>query len=368
MLGQYAGDELPPLLVSSGNEVYMEYETGNNNSSDGWQVEYLAYSGPLCSAQTQYNALSMNYFSDGSGPYNYTDLSDCGWLISPQSEAYDSISKISLNFHWLDLAEGDTLFVHDGSDATAPILGKYYGSANPGEIESGGNRFFLNFISDDQFTADGWAAGYTSSLPVYCSDTLKYTEKTGILEDGSGDKRYVPNSNCYWLVSTENTEVITFEFLEFDLEYGYDQLRFYDASVSPAALLATYFGHDLPDLLVVPSNKVMLWFFSDASEEHGGWKVKYTALAPGIGEADVQAAYRLSPNPARDRVYVQGFNPDHQPLEYRVYDAAMGLRLLGNLETNDNQYELDISALKAGMYFVLITDAEGRSVHKLIVR
>jgi len=365
LLGQFTGADLPSMIVSAGNKMFVAFETDGAGEAQGWQIEYFAYSGPFCNVLSEVNALSQNYITDGSGPYNYTDLSDCGWLISPQNEEYDSIASINLWFHWLDLEQGDTLYLHDGSDNTAPVIGKYFGSEAPGMVETSGNTVYLNFITDEQINADGWAAGYSSNLPVYCHDTLVYTDKTAVIEDGSANKKYTPNTNCSWRINTENTEVITIEFLEFDLEYGYDQLKFYDATVSPPSIIATYWGNELPPMLTLPADKVLITFTSDESMEYGGWKIRYTALAPGIDENSLAAGIKLFPNPAGTTVAVQGL-PDDAILS--LYDLKMQrLDQKRYRHAGDRNGQLDVSGISPGMYFVSIEMNRTRIIKKLIV-
>jgi len=368
LLGQYSGEEIPPMLVSSGNEILIVFETDNAISDQGWQAEYLAYSGAFCNDLSQFNALSENYFTDASGPYHYIDLSDCGWLINPQDNSLDSISSVNLHFHWMALEQGDTLFVHDGANNTAPLLGKYYGLDIPDTIHSTGNLMYMNFISDELMNADGWAAGYTSNLPVYCNDTIPYTEKTGIISDGSGDKNYVSNTNCYWQIETENTELMTFEFLEFDIEYGYDQLKFYDASTTPPVLFATFWGHNLPPLITMHTDKVLISFVSDESVEFDGWKIKYSALAPGIDELSNPGRITLSPNPAHNKIVLEIASQLKEPVSYELFNVNMSMISKGTLNYPEGQtYELDVSVYQPGIYFILFQFKEYRTLHKLII-
>jgi len=227
---------------------------------------------------------------------------------------------------------------------------------------------FLNFISDEQMNADGWALGYTSNLPVYCHDTITYTEKTSIIGDGSGDKNYVPNTNCYWLVETENTELITFEFLEFDIEHGYDQLKFYNSSTTPPVLFATFWGHDLPPMLTMFTDKVLISFKSDETAEYAGWKLKYSALAPGIHESGIPERITLSPNPASSKVFFETALQMKGQISYELFNVNMCLINKGVFNSRvGHAHELDVSPFLPGIYFILIQTEGHRTIHKLII-
>lgn len=366
LLGQFSGNSLPPLLVSTGPALLVTFETGVTADGQGWAAEYLAYSDPFCNPLTQMNTMNQNWFTDASGPYNYIDNSDCSWWINPQDNTVDSVGQVHLYFHSMDLAEGDTIYIYEGADNTAMLQGKYTGTTLPDTIHSTGNQLLLNFVTNNAGVADGWAAGYKSSLPVYCEDTTLYTSKTAVIEDGSGDKRYVPDSDCYWLIETENTELITFEFLEFDLEYGYDQLRLYDASVTPPLQFAALWGHEIPDMLQCNSNRILLRFITDESAEYGGWKLKYTALAPGIRENDLAGNVQLMPNPAEGSVLLQGLTQD---AGISLYNLNMRrIRSLAHHANSGQNCRIELAGLSAGMYYIGIEINGTIALKKLIVR
>lgn len=87
-------------------------------------------------------------------------------------EAYTSTlttapgSTIYLAFTYLDTEENyDTLWIHDGADAGAPLLGFFTGNGSPGLIQSSANLLTLRFHSDGATTDAGWRAVY-DTLPV----------------------------------------------------------------------------------------------------------------------------------------------------------------------------------------------------------
>lgn len=304
VLGIYSGNQLPPYITSSGNKLLVVFETNESINDKGWSAEYLAYSGSFCNPFTEYNDTSKIWFTDASGPYHYLDNSDCQWLLAPQSNAYDSISSVRLFFHNFDLADDDTLFVYDGDSPYAPVLKKLSGESISEQIESSGNTMFLQFITNEVNSAEGWAAGYACVLPVYCQDTVTMTDVAGTFEDGSGNKKYANNSDCYWLIEPEGAEVITLKFEEFDLELGYDQLRIYDGSEINPFPLATYWGHSLPDPFTLQGNKMLVRFITDNSQTFDGWKISYTCVEPHIDEQKNESPIEIYPNPVGDQLYV----------------------------------------------------------------
>ncbi len=131
-------------------------------------------------------------------------------------------------------------------------------------------------------TGEGWAAGYRSILPVYCKDTVVLTASSGEFEDGSGEKKYSNNADCYWLIEPEEAEVITINFDEFELEHGYDQLRIYDVTQGDPVQIATLWGFDKPEPITMQGNRMLIRFVTDNSVTFEGWKISYTTLEPYI--------------------------------------------------------------------------------------
>jgi len=351
VIGIFSGSEIPTHITSSGNELLVVFKTNELNTSNGWLAEYLAYSGPFCNPLTTYSDTTKMWFTDASGPYNYIDNSDCQWLISPQVDENDSIASMRLFFHQFDLATDDTLFVFDGDSPDAPVIEKLTGDQIPEQIESASNKIFLQFKTNDQNNATGWAAGYQSIMPVYCQDTLVLTETSGIIEDGSGDKRYSNFADCYWLVEPEDAEMITLTFEEFSLEYGYDQLRIYDASGNEPVLLVTYWGFQLPEPFTMQGNRMLIHFVSDYSQTFDGFKISYTSLEPYINEQQNQHFVILYPNPVKDQLTIQ-ISPELLECKYSIQTIT------GELVEEDVFFNelntVNTSELQRGIYCIKI--------------
>ncbi|WP_196885540.1 M4 family metallopeptidase [Aureivirga sp. CE67] len=112
-------------------------------------------------------------FSDGSGNGNYVDNSTCEWLINPENAA-----QLQLDFSEMDLEfDYDFIYVYDGPNEDAPLLGEYTGSEIPDPIVTtpGNGTMFVKFVSDPYVNGTGWEATYTIlSLNVEEVDFSKY--------------------------------------------------------------------------------------------------------------------------------------------------------------------------------------------------
>ena len=44
LLGEFCGDDVPPAQISSGNQIYLHFETNSWGSRHGFKLEYAPYS------------------------------------------------------------------------------------------------------------------------------------------------------------------------------------------------------------------------------------------------------------------------------------------------------------------------------------
>ncbi len=97
---------------------------------------------------------------DGGGPeMDYYDNESYTYTISP-----DWATSVSLNFLSFVTEQGyDTLFIYDGANTLAPLIGAYTGTNSPGTVNSSGPSLTLRFKSDVSTREEGWMAIWTCS-------------------------------------------------------------------------------------------------------------------------------------------------------------------------------------------------------------
>lgn len=126
--------------------------SGNNINQLGGLDGALSY----CEGQREYNTPTGS-FTDGSEADMYLENTDCQYLISIPNTA----ETIELSFDYLALHESDTLYIYDGSDFTAPLIGKYTHSIVSNDtLYSSGSEMLLHFVADDKDQLFGFRANY----------------------------------------------------------------------------------------------------------------------------------------------------------------------------------------------------------------
>ncbi|MCB2218912.1 MAG: C10 family peptidase [Bacteroidetes bacterium] len=353
---------------SSGGSLFLVFESDETGTDQGFQAEYISINGPWCNELTTYTDFSKTWFSDASGPYPYIANSDCHWIIQPQVSAGDSVSGIAVFFHEFNLAAGDTLFLKDASHPATPDYAALTGSALPDTVFTNTNQLEVIFSTDDTHAGAGWGAGYASLPPVYCEDTVTYTQKTGFISDGSGDKNYVNNSSCYWLITYDEAEVITLAFSEFELEWGYDQLRIYDAAEYPAVLIQTLWGDEIPEPLTFHTNRLLLNFITDESSVYSGWSLHYTALAPGVDETDDITDFSIQPNPVHDWIRIKATLGRSELIRVRIYNALATKLVEKTFEPVSPFFDetISFSDFPGGIYFIEMKSEQGMVTSKFL--
>ncbi|MBU0488473.1 MAG: C10 family peptidase [Bacteroidetes bacterium] len=120
--------------------------------------ELAAYDAPYC-RQGRVLTEQSRSFDDGSGPSFYWNDTDCDWLISPPGAEY-----IVLDFDAFTTSSGDVLYIYDGQDETATLVGQYSGNQTPPHFVSSTGKVFLRFVTDGSQQNFGWDARYASNI------------------------------------------------------------------------------------------------------------------------------------------------------------------------------------------------------------
>ncbi|MBN8702660.1 MAG: N-acetylmuramoyl-L-alanine amidase [Bacteroidetes bacterium] len=108
---------------------------------------------------TTVTATTGTLYDNGGASGNYTNDLRQVILIQPSGAQTVSINftqfSTETNFDWL--------YIYDGSTTSAPLIGRYSGTTNPGAITSSGGSLLLDFRTDCATISSGWALTYNGS-------------------------------------------------------------------------------------------------------------------------------------------------------------------------------------------------------------
>lgn len=307
---------------------------------------------------------------DGSGWYNYQNNLSCSWLIAPSDPEYDSIKSLKLTFLKLDIDTGaDTLYLYDGVNATAPLIGKFTGSTIPGTITSTGNRVFIKFITNSSIGKDGWQLDFESILPVYCSGTTILTESYGEIDDGSGLKNYNSNSVCKWKITPTSGLPVTLAFNSFNTFDSQDNLKVYDLVTQE--LLGNFSGNQIPSPVTALSGKMYLIFTTNSAGNADGWSGYYYASGVGLKEdKNPDNEPLIYPNPTSGNITIDFSLMNSREYVVHITDVQ-GNKLQSkeiDLSEGTKKIYIDLGPFPGSAYFLLIEDCEHKIIKKIILK
>lgn len=114
-----------------------------------------SFTTPLC---TQGSTACSGTFDDTGGPTaSYSTNEDYTYVIQPPNS-----SSVTMAFSSFDIETNyDSLWIYDGTSASAPLIGVYTGAVSPGTVTANSGAMALRFKSDYSFQHAGWEASWS---------------------------------------------------------------------------------------------------------------------------------------------------------------------------------------------------------------
>ncbi len=123
---------------------------------------------------TTYTASSGTFYDSGGPNGNYQNDERTTKLIQPAGA-----TNVTLTFTQFSLENSwDYMYVYDGATTTAPLIGRFTGTALPGTIVSSGGSLLLDFRSDCATVDSGWVCTYTSNSTTGADVIAPSTQST----------------------------------------------------------------------------------------------------------------------------------------------------------------------------------------------
>lgn len=306
---------------------------------------------------------------DGSGPtHNYLNNIQASWLIDPQTE-FDSVTKIIIMVKRLDIFnDGDRLYIYDGEDNSAPLLAELCGNTLPADIESSGNKVFIEFITDGSNTASGFYLNYKTVRPVWCSGMTQLTQPAGTFDDGSADFYYANSSTCLWMIDPGISDPLTLHFNYFNTEENNDKLKIYDASTQEVLAEISGYYENPPEPVTSSSGKIMLAFQTNSSIQGQGWEAWYD-INTGIPDNTQEFGFSIIPNPVTSEVKFSFSLPTGQQVSIWIFDVVgkESLKIPDEYLTEGRHtVAANLGNLKEGIYFCRVQIGNETITKKII--
>jgi hypothetical protein len=135
---------------------YLKFQPNTTYYWRIWDGSSETYGSSFTTPNCQYSDFNCTgTFEDTGGPTSaYSGNENYIFSIMPTGA-----STVTVNFSSFDLeANFDSLFVYDGPDVNAPLLGAYTGTNSPGTITSSDSTITFRFVSDPFVNNAGFSA------------------------------------------------------------------------------------------------------------------------------------------------------------------------------------------------------------------
>uniref|UniRef100_A0A669CUG9 CUB and Sushi multiple domains 3 n=1 Tax=Oreochromis niloticus TaxID=8128 RepID=A0A669CUG9_ORENI len=301
------------------------------------QVENRYYwqpSPPSCIAPCGGNVTgSSGFILSPNYPHPYPHSKDCDWLIAVHSDYVISLAFISFSIE----PNYDFLYIYDGPDSSAHLIGSFQDSKLPEKIESTSNFMYLAFRSDGSVSYTGFHLEYKAKLREACFDpgnvmngtrmgtdyklgsmvtfhceagyllqgysTLTcvmgnskrpewdrakpscqapcgghFTGSEGTVLSPNYPHNYTIGQTCVYDIFVPGDFVLFGQFVVFQTLIS-DVVEIYDGSSADSALLSSIYGSHSGETLPLSSgNKIMLKFTTNGTETAKGFHFVYQAV------------------------------------------------------------------------------------------
>jgi RHS repeat-associated protein len=275
------------------NNLYVFNQTGMQGIGSSWDrgqaikpgLKKLAvmivvlFCALTTSAQYTYT-YSSGSVDDASGSgHNYANYVNESYLIQPPGAI-----SIELYFYSFSTeANYDFVYVYDGADERAPLIGRYHnGNLPPYCITSTGGSLFIRFTTNSGITYEGFSFYYQAEIqhPTF---NEYYTNLSGTFDDSSGSALYPGYFTGTYLIQPAGASTVTLSFLSFNTEANYDYVYVYNGPDTSAPLIGAYHNGNLPPASITSSGgSLFIRFTTDGYGNYDGWTAQYTGNRGGV--------------------------------------------------------------------------------------
>jgi len=170
----YSSSSIPGTCTKiKGHQHYPNQTHTDPGPNWNWDYYYKLVNNPA-PAPTMYTTSSGSFYDTGGSGGNYSDDERTVWTISPSGA-----TNVSLTFSSFDVENTwDYMYVYDGANVWAPLIGYYTGTTNPGTLVASSGTMTVEFRSDCATNSTGWNASWTSNATSITPTNLAFTTAT----------------------------------------------------------------------------------------------------------------------------------------------------------------------------------------------
>ncbi|CUR30049.1 CUB domain-containing protein [Caenorhabditis elegans] len=115
-------------------------------------------------------------------------------------------------------------------------------------------------------------------MPTNLCSSILHNSEFDIITSPNFPYNYPDNISCAFLIKVSADRLISFQFVAFNTEDGYDVVSVYDGANTSAPLIGHYSGKNMPAPITSTSNTLYLCFSSDLVTNFSGFSGLYTSF------------------------------------------------------------------------------------------
>ena len=277
-IGNFGGTSSSEMVISSGDELFVVFDTDGSVQYDGWEASYS------CTTDEYTNIHFSNYTyintNNGSiGTFDYTIINFGTETIDTLVVSYvattdqivdmsDFVGAKDTILNLLPNLERDIYRTVEFNNAGNPLpAGSYYPAIWLDREDS-----IAELSETDNIVIEDYDV---LNIP-YCLSGEILTECSGIITDGSGENDYLSNTYCTWLITVPEGNQIEFNFSELELSpFCCDEIVFYNGADDTELEIAQVTGSNAPGSIISTGNEMFIVFDTDYYDNFGGFEGTY---------------------------------------------------------------------------------------------
>lgn len=218
------------------------------------------------------------------------------------------------------------------------------GCSEPGGLGGSSELLIKDLNPSEQYFIRVWnvGCGYGTSdnssicikdagktIEPYCDGIIKLDALTGSFSDGSGLRKYSPNSDCSWLIQPNTANFIILNFTKFNTEEKYDKVIVYDGDNANATILGEFSGSNIPQSIESSGGVMLVRFLSNNSVNGNGWSASYTSITSQVSNSNIIG-------------YEYWFDDSYNQKIFQTISPRLNFNLTNSLNTLGLNYGLHI--------------------------
>lgn len=294
LIGRFCGEEIPPLIPSFTNHLFLRFHSDNAVGAAGFHIQYEQTStgcgGKLDSLEGSIH--SPHY------PAVISDSMQCDWYITVN---HGSTIDFTVTGH-SDLCGPGILILFDNQDFDRPL--KFDCSNGMITLKSETNMVHVKYTS----TEGSKTSSFLLEYKINCKVTID--KPFGIIESPNFPGDYPSNLNCEWKVISprSHTLKISFSHMSFELDGSWmpDFLEIVDMKGEEEIKRTKYDRKPSTDI-TTSGNNALIRFVSDFALTSSGFRLEFTREGCG-GHIRAVSGSLVTPNsPYSDYVDCEWF-------------------------------------------------------------